>query len=174
MREGTGMTGDAYEAALAAMQEVPPNERAALRLLKKAYKDGNPHAAYALATWYLRGCGGLEKKPLKAVELLEMASAKGIPGAMFDLAVCFESGEGVKKDQRRAAMLYMVAALKGDPQSYFEVGRCFYYGIGVKKDRELAELWFDKAGELGEYVEEPGQRDVPEEKRKPPPPAAGG
>ena len=51
---------------------------------------------------------------------------------------------------------YLNAALHGDTQSVEEVARCFYYGIGIEKNIDVAEIWYQRAEELGiepEYEE---------------------
>lgn len=76
-----------------------------------------------------------------AVVLLKKAAAKGIADAAFDLAVSYERGEGILKDQSRAFQLYKKAAQLGSHQSEYEIGRCCFYGIGVPKDRRRAAVW---------------------------------
>ncbi len=71
---------------------------------------------------------------------------------MYDLAVCYEKGVGVKKNTKKAMEHYLKAALYGDKQSFYEVGRGYYYGIGFKTDKTLAKIWLDKAKELKSSV----------------------
>ena len=85
--------------------------------------------------------------------LLKRAVNKNLPEACYDLAVCYEEPAGVVKNQEKAFELYLKAALYGDKQSFHEVGRCYYYGIGVIKNKSLADIWLEKAEELG--VSEP-------------------
>ena len=85
----------------------------------------------------------------KAVFLLKRASNSKNPDALYDLAVCYEEGKGIKQDKCKAFELYLQAALRGDEQSIHEVGRCYYYGFGVEEDRDLADIWLERAEELG-------------------------
>ena len=140
-----------YDAALRAMRLKHPDEGKALGLLRKAHRANDPRATYALATWHLFGKGGLSRDLREAAGLLGHAAKSGMPEALFDLAVCYEQGAGVGRNTKRAALLYMDAAIRGDKQAVFEVGRCYYAGIGVKKDRAIAEVWFQRADELGVY-----------------------
>ena len=74
---------------------------------------------------------------------------QNIPEALFDLAVSYEKGAGVRKSERKAYHLYVRAALWGDKQAIHEVGRCLFYGIGAKRDRRLADVWLARAEALG-------------------------
>ncbi len=74
-----------------------------------------------------------------------------MPDALFDLAVCLETGEGVDKNLKDCFNYYLQAAIRGDQQSVFEVGRCYFEGIGVSKDIEMSNIWFERAKELGVY-----------------------
>jgi len=78
------------------------------------------------------------------------ANAK-ISEALSDLAKSMEKGEGVQIDLKRAFELYVDAALRGHHGSVFEVGRCYYYGIGVSEDRSCADIWLERAEELGVF-----------------------
>ncbi len=118
-------------------------------LLRKADKEGDAEAAYALGTWHLFG----KHVPLDAklaAQYLKRATDRNFPDAAYDLAVSYEKGVGVEKDPGRAFSLYMKAALLGDSQAMYEVGRCFYWGIGTEKDRDAARVWFD-AYERGQF-----------------------
>ena len=118
-------------------------------LLTKAFEEENDfRAAYAIATWYLHG--KFVKKDIKeGIKYLKIAAKNKIPLALYDLAISYEEGLGVKKNKRKAFKCYMKAVLEGEKQSIFEVGRCYYYGIGVKKDKKIADIWLEKAEELG-------------------------
>ena len=147
-----------YIAALKLMRSKHPDERKALGLLQKAHRASDRRATYALATWHLFGKAGLPKDHRRAVKLLVAAADAAMPEALFDLAVCYERGQGVAKDARKAARLYLEAAIRGDQQAVFEVGRCYYAGIGVARDRKIANVWFQRAQELNVYDSEESTR----------------
>lgn len=151
MRRNDHKRSPHYDAALRSMRSKRPDEYKALGLLRKAHRANDPRAAYALATWHLFAKGGLAKDLHQAVDLLRDAAESGLPEALFDLAVCYERGAGVSRNARKAAFLYVDAAIRGDKQAVFEVGRCYYAGIGLKKDRAMANVWFQRAEELGVY-----------------------
>lgn len=137
-----------YKKALELSQGVSPNYNQAYTYLKSAAEEEDDQAIYALATWYLFG-RHVRKNLSKAARLLRSASDLGNTNATYDLAVCYEDGAGVKKNLPMAFRLYMKAAIRGDNQSVAEVGRLYYYGIGVEKNRKLANIWLDRAEELG-------------------------
>jgi uncharacterized protein len=143
-------TSPYYEEALRFSEAAQPDFASALRGLHRAYRQGDPRAAYALGTWYLHGKGDLIPKDLaKAVPLLREAAENDHAEAAYDLAVCYETGSGVRRSEKTAARQYLKAALLGDPQSIYHVARCYQHGIGVKRDRPIAALWYDRAEKLG-------------------------
>ena len=117
-----------------------------LRLLNEAVRLGNKKASYALATWYLNGFH-VRKNYKKGFSFLQVAVQGGAENnftlykdALSDIAVCYESGNGVQKDEQKAYYYYVLAALNGDEQAKQELSRCLYYGIGVTKNKELSSL----------------------------------
>lgn len=140
-------TSKYYEQALAEAQKRRGADlHRALRLLKRAHKQGDHRAAYALGTWHLHGKDAIVPKNLpKALPLLREAARADHAEAAFDLAVCYEKGTGVRKSEKKAAMFYLKAALLGDEQAAYEVGRCYWHGLGVKRDRPIAGAWLDHA-----------------------------
>ena len=143
-------TSKYYDQALVVSQSAEPDFPRALRLLNRAYKQGDHRAAYALGTWYLYGKGDLVAKDLaKAAQLLREAAESDNADAAYDLAVSYEKGMGVRKSEKKAALLYLKAALLGDKQSIYHVGRCYQHGLGVKRDRPIAAIWYDRAATLG-------------------------
>lgn len=144
----SGTPAEQYEQALElARSDIPESKRVA-DLLKEACAAGEPRAAYALATWHLFGHAGFPRDVKKAVKLLRAASKANVPAAHFDLAVCYETGQGVKKNETIAYRHYLAAALYGDEDAFNEVGRCLYHGIGVERDRRVAAVWLDRAETL--------------------------
>lgn len=144
-----GSAAQLYERALAIMSSRGSDVQEATKLLRDAWVMGEPRAAYALATWYLSGANGFEKDIERAFELLTAAADKKVPAALYDLAICYEKGVAVEVDLEEAFYLYLDAAIRGDQQAIFEVGRCYEHGIGVAQNRQIADIWTDRAEELG-------------------------
>ena len=145
-----GDSEDCYGKAYEMATKMQPDMEGAFHQLEKASQIGDGRALYALGTWYLRGNEPIVRPSRrKAIQYLRRASEAGVAEAMYDLAVCYEKGFGVKKSMQRAFEYYSRAALAGDFQSYYEIGRMYYHGIGVQRNRKLADIWLDKAKELG-------------------------
>lgn len=140
-----------YNEALHIMQSENADAKLATQLLEDALKNDDPHAAYALGTWYFHGSNGLRKSQAKGVELWHIAARAKLSDALFDLAVCYEKGTVVKKNVERAFQLFLDAAIRGDEQAVFEVARCYTYGIGIPINMQVAEIWAARAEELGTF-----------------------
>lgn len=131
-----------YEEALAIANHDGVRISEVAKLLETAQGLGDHRATYALATWYLFGSNNFPKDIAKAVKMLKVAAKAEIAAAHFDLAVCYKTAQGVRKNYRKAYLHYLAAALYGDKQAPFFVADCFYFGIGVTKDMEVAEIWY--------------------------------
>lgn len=79
--------------------------------------------------WYLRGVEG------------------GDSTSVICLAISYEKGSGVPKDEVKAFDLYHKAAEMGRTDGKRNVGRCYFYGIGTREDKVKALDWFRKAAE---------------------------
>ena len=69
--------------------------------------------------------------------------------AIFELAICFKQGWGVKKSKTTAAYYLNLAAQLGDIDAMMEMGECYLRGEGVKRDKKLAAKWFRRAEKNG-------------------------
>ncbi len=118
------------------------SEEQAYAHLLDAMKDGDYRAHYAIGTWYLHG-RHVAKNLVKAARLLKNAADNDIAEAAFDLAVCYENGQGVKKNKTKAVAMYLRAMRLGDNAAANELYRVFYWGLGVSRCRSIA-LEFSK------------------------------
>lgn len=125
-----------------------PNIVLAVSWMEKSFELKYPLSFYAMGTWYFHG-KYYKKNLRKGIELWKLAAKHNINWALFDLAVSYEKGVGVSKNTKKAFTHYLKAALMGNIDSYVAVGRCYAYGIGVKRDRKIADIWLDKADQLG-------------------------
>ena len=132
-----------------ALEKANANEekKEVAELLEKAYSLGSADAAYALGSWYLYG-EYFQKNIEKAITMLLFASENGSSDASFELGVYYETKKDVI-NLTKAFYFYTKAALQGDSQSFYEVGRLYYYGIGCEENKKIAEIWLNKAKELG-------------------------
>ena len=111
----------------------------ALRLLQLAARRGNAEANYAIGTWYLYG-RVVPKDYKLAAKYLDIAARKNFAPALFDSALLYEKGNGVKKNLRIAFERYLEAANLGDTDALKSVARCVYYGIGTTAIPKLGRL----------------------------------
>lgn len=90
----------------------PPDLTAAYEYLLDGVDDEHGRSCYALATWYFFG-KHVERDFANAAELLEIAAARGVVGAMMQLAECYECGIGVAANAERADALRGMAQRNG-------------------------------------------------------------
>ncbi len=121
----------------------------AYRLLSSASDDGDAHAQYAIGTWYLHGFF-IKKSLRQAIELLRKAAEADVSSAAFDLAVCYELGQGVRRNINAAAGLYLRAFLLGDLDAAIELERVLYWEKDLRMGRVLSK-------EIGRYLTASGK-----------------
>ena len=116
--------------------------------IEKLAKDGDPRAAYDLATLYARG-DELPRDFAQAARWFRQAATQGIAGAQYNLGVLYEQGLGVAKNLPEAIRWYLKSAEQGYPPAEYNVGTAYAEGKGVTADDAAARLWFTKAAEQG-------------------------
>lgn len=143
------MKGDRlYKLAFKKASKKKFNKKEVFELLDKSFTLGNPKAAYAIGNWHIHGIY-VKKDYKKAVGYFRFAADKNNPDACFNLAISLEKGKGTGKNLNSAFIFYLKSTLLGNKQALVEVGRCYYHGIGVKKNQKLADVFLDRAEELG-------------------------
>lgn len=108
--------------------------------------------------YFVRGAGGIKeirnKKYLdeenneslkKAVDWYRKATNAGNLVAQTKLGVCYENGQGVKKDEKAALELYRKAAEKGYAKAQYYLGLNYEKGIGVERNQAKALEWYKAA-----------------------------
>jgi TPR repeat protein len=93
----------------------------------------------------------------KAFSLLSSLENSFIAEALFDLAYCYDTGEGVPDDEEKAFCLYMNSALLGDKESCEQVSEFFLEGKLVPQSDSVAEAWHKRA-ELSDQERSPPHR----------------
>lgn len=94
----------------------------------EAYKSGN--YVYALD----------EFKPL---------ALGGDASAQYRLAVMYEKGLGVKRDDQQAAAWYLKAAIQDDSRAQFALAEMYHKGQGVPLNEKQAIHWYVEAADHG-------------------------
>ncbi len=95
-----------------------------LNQLFSAAQQGDPKAAYQLATQYRDG-EGLPIDFLKAFNLYHQAALKNFPPAQYQLGMMFRHGLGVKTNHDLARYWLRKAAKNNHPQAQ-DIFRAFY------------------------------------------------
>jgi TPR repeat protein len=87
----------------------------------------------------------------KALELHQLAAARGHGGSLEALGHMYENGNGVSKDMARAIELYRSAAALGRTNAMNSLGVIYSEGNGVAADQVIAVDWLMKAAAVGDY-----------------------
>ncbi len=106
---------------------------------RKAADAGSAEAVYVLAK---EGLLGQDNNEQMAVDWLESEADKGSVEAMCKLALCYNTGFGVKQNIGRAVDLWEKAAEEESNEAGCRLAECYYRGEGVDKSiRRALELW---------------------------------
>lgn len=124
-------------------------EQEAIKWLKKLACRGRlpyDEAQFMLAEFYGKGAYGLRVDHAKAFALYFSASKQNHPPSAYRVAVCYEMGAGVKKDEARAAQFYRKAAASGDPLAMHKYALMLLYGhLGTKRNLKEGISWLKRA-----------------------------
>ena len=146
---GMGPDQASYLVALRLARRPNADNKRVLSLLTEAAEAGSGEAAVAIASWYVHG-KYVSKNLKRATEWFAMAARLGCADGYYGIAVAHHLGKGgMTKNLRMAFENYLCAALRGEANAIREVGRCYWHGYGVKRDHGLAEIWLQRADELG-------------------------
>ncbi|MGB1308209.1 MAG: hypothetical protein ACPG6B_04820 [Oceanihabitans sp.] len=105
--------------------------------------------AYAIAYMYSNGYGGVQEDQEIALLWYKQAAEGGSLTGMGNLAVQYETGEGVPVDKYKATQIYRKAADLGHPNSMSNLGVSYENGNGVSVNIEQSIYWYKKACEYG-------------------------
>lgn len=128
-----------------------PDMPEALKWYKAAANAKNPQALFRMGVFYLDGMGPIGKDPKKAAEYFYESAKMGYAQAQHNLAVLFEEGRGVMKDNAAALFWYMQAARNGDAAAARTIGLFYLEGKGISRSITKAEEWLRKAAEAGDF-----------------------
>lgn len=118
-------------------------ERAA-ELLKRS-REGE--AFYLLGNLYKKGV--LPKSHKQAALYFETSSELGYAEGMYALAVCYDTGFGMIRNEETAMRFFAKAASLGQIDSVYELGRHKMYGLGTVRDENEAAKQYLLAADLG-------------------------
>ncbi len=78
------------------------------------------------------------------------AADEGHADSQFNVALMFEQGIGVEKDEAQAVVWYEKSALQGNGPAQFNLGVLYENGRGTKVDFAKANQWYRKASMQGD------------------------
>jgi len=128
---------------------APKNDKEELERLREWVDKGEAWAQHMMGTYYQLGRFGLKQSYVMACMLYEKAVEQGDHGAMFDLAILYDTGRGVDQSFKKAAELYTMAAEQGDLEAMFNLGSLYRDGQGVAQSSKKAVEHFTTAAEQG-------------------------
>ena len=85
-----------------------------------------------------------------AVREFRTAAEKGDSAAQYNLAMMYERGIGLPKDEKQALTWYLKSATLGNSNAQFNLGVLFENGHGTAVDFPQANLWYRKAAVQGD------------------------
>jgi TPR repeat protein len=80
----------------------------------------------------------------------KLSTSHNHPGGVFNLALCYEQGVGVKRNMKTARKLYEVASGLGHAKASYNLGVFHAQGLGgAHKSFNQAKKYFEQAAEMG-------------------------
>lgn len=133
---------DAIKACIQSIKENPRVARYQFNLGRAYHKLGvTPNTDPRDATRAFR----------EAMSAYEKATEAGYVSALNNLAVLYEAGDGVDRDNNRAIELFKRGAEQGHPLAMYNLGIHYRTGFGVKRNLGQAAEYFARAADAG-YV----------------------
>lgn len=122
-------------------------------LLQKLASNGYPFAQYYLADGYASGLFSKGKQDYnQAFPFFVLAAKHGHAESAYRTALCYEFGEGCRKDPARAVQFLRSAASKGHPGAMTRLGQaCLSGDLGEKRYREGVK-WMKLATEAADTM----------------------
>lgn len=124
-------------------------------LCKKSAEQNYDKAQYKMGIYYDYMKEDEDKyftKDIKeAFNWYKKSAEQGFVKAQHALASCYDTGDGVVKNQVEAFIWYKKAAEQNHVKSQCDVGTCYENGEGVEKNMVEALSWYKKSAEQGYY-----------------------
>jgi TPR repeat protein/SpoVK/Ycf46/Vps4 family AAA+-type ATPase len=129
-------------------QEVPKDEREAVRWYRLAADQGHAPSQNNLGAMYAHG-QGVTKDEKEAVRWYRLAAEQGVALAQKNLGAMYADGIGVPKDEREAVRWFRLAADQVNADAQLYLGAMYADGLGVKQDYKEAVKWIGLAAAQG-------------------------
>lgn len=122
-----------------------PDYAAAVAHYRLAADRGSADAQFALARLYDGAeTPGRSRSPHLAARYYFMSASQGHAWAQNNLATCYQTGDGVTRDEAISAYWYRQAAEQGDGLAAFELASAYATGRGVAKSLPDYRKWMRK------------------------------
>jgi len=130
--------------------------QSALEWYEQGAGKNNPFCLFKLGLMYRNGTGRIEKNPEKATDYFKKAhpglqteADRGQGKAQFELAVMYNNGYGLTKDESLALSWLRRSAESGYPNAEYSLGKLFFEGKQVDQSYLQAFEWYKKAADQG-------------------------
>ena len=171
---GSFLAGDLMEAAVLWTKEANEGNSAAMERLARCFHEGwgverdtaqavvwfnlaaehgDVNAMLWLGDRYRDGTMGVETDAVKAFGWFRNAAALGNGRAMRELALCFQLGTGVDKNDTEAVKWFEKAVTLGNRRAMVDLAFHLYAGKGVKKDEVRASALISRAKAMSQRLE---------------------
>ncbi len=90
--------------------------------------------------------------PQLAAKEFRAAAEKGNAECQYNLALMYEQGMGIAKDEKEAVVWYKKSAEQGNSNAQFNLGVLYENGRGTKVDFAQANQWYRKAAVQGDAL----------------------
>ncbi len=87
-----------------------------------------------------------------ALKEFRIAAEKGDAECQFNLALMYEQGMGIPKDEKQAVAWYQKSAGQGNSNAQFNLGVLYENGRGTQVDFAHANQWYRKAAVQGDAL----------------------
>eukprot|EP00727_Mastigamoeba_balamuthi_P013055 m51a1_g8372 hypothetical protein (463) ;mRNA; f:150982-152370 len=134
---------------LVARARTPAEAAEGARWLAESADRGDAAAHWLLGRCLWSALCGLACDRRAAFAHWRAAADAGEGRALFELALCYALGDGVREDRAEAAELFRASAELGVPAAMLQAGECCLCGDGVARDEPAALEWFARARAAG-------------------------
>ena len=132
----------------------PTEIDAAADWLQKAVDQNHAPAAVLLAKLYLSELKRdeplkIQRDPVRAADLLELAAALGLAEGQYQLSQLYAAGLGVERDDKAAFRWLLAAAGQQHAKAQFALAMAYSSGRGTREDAAQTIEWLTRAAENG-------------------------
>lgn len=110
--------------------------RKAYEILKPLLSEQNQDALFIYASFSISNIETEEEFDERRIKILQELAGAGYAPAIYELAVCYDTGDFIEQDSVRAATLYKSAAETGYAKAKLSHGLNLYYGSNQMPEKK--------------------------------------